>query len=180
MAKPGQGARDEMARLAAMSREAADLSSGPAPPELVERLRPQIEGQLGMRCAGCGERIGVGFKFTQVGVSIVEGKPTADVAYLSACNGDSGCNFAAEAREHATAVEMVEFVWLDEEGQSEGSLREPPVPERSIREARANEAEDEAFAEMQARAPRVGPVRDGAEFRDGSAVELPHARLADG
>lgn len=131
MAKPGQQAAAEMARLAAMSRQAADLASGEAPAELREKLIPQIEGQLGLRCQGCGERIGVGFKFTRVGLSIEDGKPVADVTYLAACNGDAGCDFAARAREAATVVEMVEFVWLDEE---------EPSPADALRERAAESA----------------------------------------
>jgi hypothetical protein len=112
MAKPGRQAREEMARLAAMSRQAAEIAV-PVPEQLAAGLRRQAEGQLGMRCSGCGERIGVGFQFTRIDVEVVEGRPTVDVTRLSACNGANGCEFAMQAREGAMVMEMVEFVWLD-------------------------------------------------------------------
>lgn len=127
MAKPGRQAKEEMARLAAMSRNAADLGGGSVPEALRERLLAQAEGQLGMRCAGCGERITVGFKFTQVDVQVVDGNPVIDGAVLSACNGAGGCDFANKARENASCMEMIEFVWLDA----------PPAEAKDARRARA-------------------------------------------
>lgn len=143
MAKPGQGAADEMARLAAMSRRAADIPVA-APAEVVARIMPRAEGQLGMRCGGCEQRIGVGFQFTRIEVVMQEGKPTVDVTKLSACNGENGCDFAMEARAGATVMEMVEFVWLDEEPakQSKTQTHEPdPKLAREVREP-APEAAD--------------------------------------
>lgn len=119
MSAHGNGGPD-MARLAAMSRRALDLGAMRGlPPELDEKVRAQAEQQLGMRCAGCGERIGVGFKFTRIDIVLVEDKPTVDVAYLSACNGAQGCDFAERAKDGADAMELIEFAWLS------GA---PPVP----------------------------------------------------
>jgi hypothetical protein len=104
-------AQAESAQLAAMSRQAADL--GGFPPAVEEKLRRQAEGKLGMRCAGCGKRIGVGLQFTRIDIVAGEdGTPTVDVARLAACNGADGCDFAERARAGADAIEMVEFVWL--------------------------------------------------------------------
>lgn len=127
MAKPGQQAKKEMARLAAMSRNAADLGGGSIPEALRAKVLGQAEQQLGMRCAGCGERITVGFKFTQIDVVLVEGKPVIDAAVLSACNGAGGCDFANKARADATCMEMIEFVWLD------APPAEEPVDARRVR-----------------------------------------------
>lgn len=114
MAKPGQDAREEQARLAAMSRQAAEIEL-PAPRAVAVEIQREAEGQLGMRCSGCHQRIGVGFRFVRIDVVMSEGRPTVDVTQFAACNGVNGCEFAMVAREGATAMEMVEFVWLDEE-----------------------------------------------------------------
>lgn len=102
---------EQLAKLAAMSRQAADLG-GPVPASIEEEGRRQAELRLGMRCAGCGERIGVGLKFTRVDVVMSEGKPAIDVQVLAACNGANGCDYATKAQEGADVMEMVEFVWL--------------------------------------------------------------------
>lgn len=111
MAKPGS---PEARKLAAMARSAADLGGGELSGDVAARLLEQAEGQLGMRCGGCNRRITVGFQFTRIAAIVEGGKPTMDVVKLSACNGDEGCDFAMQAREGATVMEMVEFVWLDE------------------------------------------------------------------
>lgn len=143
MAKPGQQAKEEMARLAAMSRQAADLGGArELPPKVAETVRRQAEGQLGMRCNGCGERVGVGFRFTRIEVGVGDdGVPAVDVAHVAACNGDSGCDFAARARAAADVVEMVEFVWLDEGRESSNAEDEPtPVKPSVVDERRARAA----------------------------------------
>lgn len=109
MAKPGS---DEARKLAAMARGAADLGGGELPESMVEKLREQAEGQLGMRCGGCKRRIGVGLQFTRIDFVVEKGQPTVDVQRLSACNGADGCDFAEEARKGADVIEMVEFAWL--------------------------------------------------------------------
>lgn len=109
MAKPGSnGARKVSAG------GAVDLGKRTPVPEALEREgRANAEANLGMRCGGCGKRIGVGLQFTRIDiVRGDDGRPVADVLKLSACNGADGCDFAAKAREGADVVEMVEFVWL--------------------------------------------------------------------
>lgn len=111
MAKPGRDARAEMRRLAA---GAVDLGAQvEVPATLADKVRKEAEGQLGLRCSGCGERIGVGLKFTRIDVLRgPDGHPVVDVAKLAACNGAGGCDFAEKARNGAHLVEMVEYVWL--------------------------------------------------------------------
>lgn len=109
MAKPGSA---EAARLAAMARAAADLGGGALSGEMQYKGRVAAESQLGMRCGGCGERIGVGLQFTRIDVVLRDGKPAVDVARLSSCNGADGCDYADKARVDADVIEMVEFVWV--------------------------------------------------------------------
>lgn len=109
MAKPGSA---EAARLAAMARSAKDLGGGQLTGAAAEEAIRKAEAQLGMRCGGCGERIGVGLQFTRIDAVMKDGKPTIDVSRLSACNGADGCDFAEKAREGADVIEMVDFAWL--------------------------------------------------------------------
>lgn len=102
----------ETAQLAAMARRAADLGAGAAPAAIEAKGRKQAELKLGMRCAGCEERIGVGLEFTRIDV-VMKGKPTIDVQKLACCNGAAGCTFAERARGAADAMTMVEYVWLN-------------------------------------------------------------------
>lgn len=128
MAKPDDS---EVRRLASLSRQATDLGGGPLAGEVAERIRVQGEKQLGLRCFGCGERIGIGFIFTRLDVIVEAGKPTIDRLRLAACNGVNGCEFAKQAAADADVMEAVEYAWLKQE--------EPPAPQ-DARRARAGEA----------------------------------------
>lgn len=150
MAKPGSDAARE---LAGMARRAADLGGGDVPEALVPQLAVKAEGQLGMRCSGCGERIGVGLKFTRIDYVMSEGKPTVDVSYLAACNGADGCNFANEARAGADVMEMIEFVWLH---------GDPPVGHGLSDEEQIAKAQSAVDGVASPSAP--DPVAEGEEF----------------
>lgn len=101
------------ADLSRMSRKAADLSRTSVPEKLRVKALRNAEEQLGMRCGGCGERITTGFSFTALEPVMSNGGVVVQTLKLAACNGDNGCDFAPKCREGATAVEMIEFVWLD-------------------------------------------------------------------
>lgn len=112
MAKPGTHGDADRAKLAAMAAQARDLGGGELPEAMLGKLRAQAEGQLGLRCGGCGKRIGVGLQFTRIDFVMKDGTPQVDVLKLAACNGADGCEYAAECREGADLIEMVEYVWL--------------------------------------------------------------------
>jgi hypothetical protein len=85
------------------------------------------EMKAGMRCGGCGRRIGVGgFRFTAFRTEVVEGQPTVVAMVKSACARDD-CNHADSLKGSADVVEMCEFVWLDEAGE------DAPVPDRVVK-----------------------------------------------
>lgn len=108
--KPGSEHVKELARL---SRQAKIIQRS-VPDELREKMLVKAETQLGLRCGGCFERITIGFLFRSIEVATGDdGKPLIDVAKISACNGANGCDFADQARQGATLVEMVEYAWLD-------------------------------------------------------------------
>lgn len=112
-AQAAGGRPGSAAELARMSRQARDLGRVELPEGVAEKVRKEAEARLGYRCGGCGERIGVGLKFRRIDVIAGEGgRPEVDVLELSACNGSGGCEYAAECREGADVIEMVEFVWL--------------------------------------------------------------------
>lgn len=112
MAKPGS----REARAVANGRAVDLRKHAPVPDVMAQKVREQAEAQLGMRCGGCGKRIGVGLQFTRIDVERgADGRPAADVMKLSACSGANDCDFAARARENADVIEMVEFVWLSGE-----------------------------------------------------------------
>lgn len=83
----------------------AALSDGEA-----RDAQEMLELRMGMRCGGCGRRIGLGFKFASL-----DPRATEPVLKLSACNR-LDCDFAESARDGATVMEMVEFAWLDVNG----------------------------------------------------------------
>lgn len=128
MAKPGSA---EAARLSGLSRTATDLSKAQTVPAAVaEKVLESTERRLGLRCAGCGERIrGPGFLFTRIDAVMSEGKPSGDVVRLSACSGSDDCDFAMRARDGATVMELVEYVWLDELPPDGGGEQAPAAEE---------------------------------------------------
>jgi hypothetical protein len=123
MARPGDRAGASRDVMRGMAQKAHDLQA-PVPEAMQEKVRVGAEKQLGMRCGGCGRRIGVGLQFTRIDVVRGQGGvPQADVMKLSACNGADGCDFAEEARKGADVIEMIEYVWLNgEEPVGTGSL----------------------------------------------------------
>lgn len=133
MAKPGSDAARDLSRMA---RQAHDLGDRKIPEEVAEALCAAEEVRTGMRCAGCGERIGVGFRFTRVEALIhpKTHEPMAASMIVGACNGAAGCDFADEARSGASAAEMVEYLWLD-------GLGRPPRPEDATPQPEGDEPE---------------------------------------
>lgn len=109
MAKPGSnGARQIAAR-------GVDLAARKARASMTEEeaagVQEAIEERLGARCDGCGRRIAIGFRFTSLNP-----RSERPVLNLSACTRED-CGFAELAREGATFMEAVEFVWLDDAGK---------------------------------------------------------------
>lgn len=133
MAKPGPHGNEERRRLAALARNAVELGGGELSGAAADKARRKAEQQLGLRCGGCGGRIGVGFEFTRIDIVVTDGRPGADVQRLSACNGAEGCDFATKAREDADSVRMVENVWC---------TGEPPVGADVTLDAAIEQAED--------------------------------------
>lgn len=137
MAKPGSNAAAAIANgidLSAMKTASVPLSEKDA-----AEARKKAELKLHMRCTGCGERIGTGFEFTRFipqrgPEGVMVGKMT-----VAACNGagaEGTCDFASEARDGATVVRIVEYVWLDADA--------PPVEmaEETSSEREGSPAED--------------------------------------
>lgn len=105
MAKPGSAAARQI------TGKGLDLSGAAMSDEKAAELQERLELRMGMRCRGCLRRIGIGIKFRSVDVRDAE-RP---VISMAACNRVD-CDFAEQAREGATCMEMVEFVWLDPAG----------------------------------------------------------------
>lgn len=99
------------ARRIANGHGAADLTLAGLSDAQAQEFQEAIELKNGWRCSGCGRRIGVGFQFT----SVAPRDPEAPMVRLSACSRDD-CGFAEKCRDGATVMELVEFVWLDENG----------------------------------------------------------------
>lgn len=109
MAKPGTDAARELTDMA----RGATIVGNDIPDSIKAPILAQLEGKLGFRCGGCHRRIRIGIQFTKIDVKIgVDGTPQAAVARLSACSAED-CDFAREAMEGATVMEMVEYQWLD-------------------------------------------------------------------
>lgn len=126
MAKPGSRA------AAALAGRAADLSRAALSDDQVADQQERFELAQGLRCNGCGRRIGAGFNFTSIAP-----KEKMPVLKLSACSRDD-CEYGLKCREGGTYMEFVEYVWLDELG-----LDAPPaaaVTKRLEKEAERAEA----------------------------------------
>lgn len=87
----------------------------------------------GMRCVGCGERITLGFRFTQFKPVDRDGRTQVDTVVTQACSLP-GCAYAQEVAPHAHVMEMIEFAWLDE-GHRSGDGRLSPLARRETRQA---------------------------------------------
>lgn len=162
MAKPGS---DKARELTQMARQAHDLSDVKIPESVVEEMVKAEELKRAMRCAGCGRRIGVGFKFTRVEVDVhpQTREPISYAIQIGACNGDAPegedpCDFAGEARKGATAVELVEYVWLDA-GERPVSIHEPSIAD--LERAAAREHPDHPDNQAAADTPEAEPAAAG-------------------
>jgi hypothetical protein len=98
-------------------RGVVDLTPATLTAQEAREVQEQLEHALGARCNGCGKRIGLGFKFVSV-----DPRHQTPVAEVYACTRED-CGFAELARDGATFMEMLEFVWLDENGiDADGSM----------------------------------------------------------
>lgn len=161
MAKPGS---NEARELTSMARQAHDLSDVTIPDRVVAELVKAEELKRGMRCAGCGRRIGVGFKFTRVEVDAhpQTREPISYAIQVGACNGDApegepACDFAGEARKGATAVELVEYVWLDT-GERPVSSDEPSIANLARAAAREHPDHPDNRAPADEEVPEPAPA----------------------
>jgi hypothetical protein len=117
MAKPGSSAAAAIA--GGVDLGAVKAAQASIPPEKAADVQRKAELSKKMRCAGCGERIGTGFRFHKF-TAIRDpdsGQVIAGHAIVAACNGHGAggtCDFAEHARRAAQVVEVVEFAWLDE------------------------------------------------------------------
>lgn len=109
MAKPGRDAR-ELREQIANGGGAKDLSRLKMGDEEALAATEMLEHSLGLRCDGCGRRVGRGFVF--VSIAVKEERP---VMKLSACSRED-CGYATLCRVGATYVEQREYVWLDPAG----------------------------------------------------------------
>lgn len=176
MAKPGSR---EAAELSRMARQAHDLADQKIPEHIAEKLCAAQELKESMRCAGCGERIGVGFRFTRIEAFVhpKTNEPMAATMHVGACDGAAGCDFAREASKGSTAMEVVEYVWMDGLGQ-------PPQPPADGEAAEAVDDPDEAVGDLPdealaARHEAAGTAEEQAAIRGEMirrGLDLPPAR----
>lgn len=101
------------------SREARQISRGQVPDlglarmsdDQAREMQEVYELKLGMRCSGCGRRIGVGIQFT----AIAPRSERMPVIRMAACRRED-CDFMEQAKDGAAAMQVVQFVWLDTDG----------------------------------------------------------------
>lgn len=105
MAKPGTNA------ARALASGAVDLGLRGMSDEQAAQVQEMIEARTGLRCMGCGRRIGLGFHF----LSIDPRDPDRAIIRLAACTREE-CDFAEKCRGGATAFEAVEYAWCDPAG----------------------------------------------------------------
>lgn len=115
MAKPGT---NDAARLAAMSRQAADLGKIARLSEEQEaELRMDAEVEYGYRCQGCKRRITLGMELVKIDVAIVDGKKVANRAVTVACLYDD-CDFAEKAMTAGAQIARpIEYAWPQDAAQ---------------------------------------------------------------
>jgi hypothetical protein len=102
-------------------------------------LQEALELQRGMRCHGCGRRITIGMKFTQINV-----RQEPPVRQVVGCTRDD-CSFIERCRDSgATVMEMIEFAWTDEHGADAPAARS--ITRRNEQWAAHAAADDEAEA----------------------------------
>lgn len=107
MAKPGS---DAARRIVG---KGVDLSQARLTDEQAAEAKELMELRSGMRCHGCGRRLTRGYRFTRINPRATT--PAGLAVRLSACTRDD-CDYAMIVKEDATAMEFVEFAWLDELG----------------------------------------------------------------
>lgn len=105
MAKPGS---NDARRIAAGG---VDLSVKAMSDEKAAETQIALEYMQGLRCSGCGLRIGLGIRL----YSIDPRDENAPIVRRCACAREE-CDFADFARGGATYMEMVDLVWLDAAG----------------------------------------------------------------
>lgn len=100
-----------VSRAAAMRNGGAvDLSVARLTDREAQEAQEYLELRGGLRCGGCGRRLGIGFRFTSI-----DPRSRQPIVKLSACSR-ADCGFAAQCREGATLVEFVEYAWADVNG----------------------------------------------------------------
>jgi hypothetical protein len=106
----GQNARRTATQHARAVSGGVDLSKQRMTDEQAQHAQEDMELQLGLRCGGCGRRVGMGFRFKSFDV-----RSDMPIVQLIACVRDD-CDFAEQARVDADVMEMVEYAWTDENG----------------------------------------------------------------
>lgn len=85
---------------------------------LPDRLRVEAEFNLGMRCAGCMERIELGFKMTRISGVFAAGGIAAKQEFTYACDpdhhGDRECTYYRRMLPKTTVVERVAYGWVQD------------------------------------------------------------------
>lgn len=102
---------ERRARAQRLSGRGVDLGMKGLTDEQAREAQEVLELKAGARCSGCGRRITVGFAFTSLDPRDAE----APVMRIAACSRDD-CDFAEEAKDGGTFMEMVEFAWVDANG----------------------------------------------------------------
>lgn len=83
---------------------------------LPDRLRVEAEFNLGMRCAGCMERIEIGFKMTHIAGVFAAGGIAAQEQVTYACDpdhhADRECGYYRAMLPKTTVVARVAYGWV--------------------------------------------------------------------
>jgi hypothetical protein len=125
-----------------------DLSRLKMSDEQVQAKQERVELSNGLRCGGCGRRIGRGFGFTSIAV-----REEAPIMRLSACSRDD-CDYATACRAGSTYCEELNHVWLDPEGVDAPAAKF--IVERNERVTREQEAKRATEKPAEARAAQSG------------------------
>lgn len=126
MAQGAAGPGDPRAKAAAMLGRETPLVGAEA-----RDGRVYAERAAGMRCAGCGERIETGFRFTHFEPVLARGQRTVNTKVVSACSREE-CDFADRVRQGASAAELLEFAWLDDDPGAAASDASPDAEKPDV------------------------------------------------